>query len=117
MTEQYDELAVADPIFGQLRNCMDLAIVAALIVKEDLTRKAGFSLPMLIDSGGRRADRVPRPKQVDSKASLSKKGRNWMIASGGVQINSWAMVGKAEQSDTLSAVRGKVAIHGDRWWD
>ena len=38
------------PIFGQLRNCMELAIVAALIVKEDLPAKAGNSLPVLMDA-------------------------------------------------------------------
>jgi len=27
MTAKYDELSVADPIFGQLRNCMELAVV------------------------------------------------------------------------------------------
>ena len=30
MTAQYDELAVAVPIFGELRNCMELAIVGHL---------------------------------------------------------------------------------------
>ena len=37
MTKRYDALAQADPIFGELRNCMDLAIVSALI--------AGYQLP------------------------------------------------------------------------
>ena len=30
MTAKYGELAVAEPIFGQLQNCMDLAVVGAL---------------------------------------------------------------------------------------
>ncbi len=49
MTKKYSELAVAEPIFGQLQNCMELAIVGALIVKENLPAKAGDSLPALMD--------------------------------------------------------------------
>jgi len=102
-----------------LQNCMDLAIVAALIVQENLTAKADVRLPMLMDSSGLPAAEFNAPKQVESKATLAKKGRNWMIACGGVEINAWAIVGKAEQTDTLGAVRGKAAIQsgGDRWWD
>ena len=38
---------------------------------------------------------LPVPKQVDSKTSMLKKGRNWVIsASGGVAIRSWELVGK-----------------------
>ena len=36
MTNQFAALAVAEPIFGELRNCMELAIVGALVVKERL---------------------------------------------------------------------------------
>ena len=49
MTKKYNALAVAEPIFGQLQNCMELAIVGALIVKENLPAKTGNSLPALMD--------------------------------------------------------------------
>ncbi len=45
MTARFPSLAVADPVFGQLQGCMDLSIVAALIVKEGLAEKAGFGMP------------------------------------------------------------------------
>ena len=41
MTDRYEELARVDSVFGQLRSCMDLAVVAALMVKENLAEKAG----------------------------------------------------------------------------
>ena len=50
MTKKYADLAVADPIFGQLQNCMELAIVGALVVKERLPEKAGHSMPTLMES-------------------------------------------------------------------
>src|SRR5205085_12659256 len=42
MTEKYEELAAKDTIFGELRNCMDLAVVSALIAKHHLLEKAGL---------------------------------------------------------------------------
>jgi hypothetical protein len=41
MTAKYEELSQKEAVFGQLRNCMDLAVIAALIVKERLPEKAG----------------------------------------------------------------------------
>ena len=47
MTEHYDELSLRESAFGELRNVMDLCVVAALIAKENLLQKAGCSLPTL----------------------------------------------------------------------
>jgi hypothetical protein len=119
MTRKYDELAVADPIFGQLRNCMELAVVAALIVREDLPGKAGYSLPTLLDPTDVQVEKFPAPKQVSTQASVVKKGRNWLFsASGGVEINSWAIAGRAKESDTVAPVRTKSAAKDDNtnWW-
>lgn len=119
LTQRYDELAQAAPVFGELRNCMDLAIVAAVVVGHDLTERAQVDLPMLMGTAGVEAAEFPAPKHVQSKATVAKKGRNWMIACGGVQINAWQMVADAESSDALAGVRQDAAIAGpsDRWWD
>ena len=118
MTQKYDELAVAEPIFGQLRNCMELAIVGALVVKEQLTEKAGYSMPLLLDPAEVEIEKYFAPKQVDSKASLLKRGSNWVIsASGGVQVNSWNVADKVSQSDAPAGVRTKAAPGGNtNWW-
>ena len=119
MTDHYEELALAEPIFGQLRNCMDLAVVG---------RPAGQRGPAAegqLQPGrahGRRAvegGRVPAPQQVDTQASMVKRGTNWVIsASGGVQINSWQAVGNQQPGEQLRGVRGKVGARpGNWWWD
>lgn len=115
MTAKYDELAVAEPIFGELRNCMEVAILAALVVKEDLLGKAGNSMPGLMDGKATVAAFTPA-KQVPSLASAVKKGTNWVIsASGGVMINSWAAVQKPETGDAPADVRGKTTAPA-AWW-
>ena len=117
MTKKYDELAVAEPIFGQLQNCMELAIVGALIVKEDLPTKAGNSLTALMDQDGLKTDVYPEPKEVDSKASLLHKHGGWVISlSGGVLIPSWQIVDGAKKSEAPAAVRAKaVPAAGAKW--
>jgi hypothetical protein len=117
MTARFEELSRAEPVFGQLRNCMELAIVAALITKERLAEKAGCNLPVILDSGRVELDQFPAPQQVDSQASVVRKGRNWVIsASGGVQIPSWAVAEKAELAEAPAAVRATAAPQGDAWW-
>jgi hypothetical protein len=118
MTDRYQDLAAAEPVFGQLRNCMDLAIVGALVAKENLTGKAGCSLPLLTDQSGLEAAKFPAPKQIDSQASLIRKGK-WMIMAGGVQINPWAIVEKSESSNKVANVRAKSGPSQDAswWWD
>ena len=41
MSARYEELSAAAPVFAELRGCMDLAVVAALLTKEDLPGLAG----------------------------------------------------------------------------
>lgn len=117
MTAHYNELSVVEPIFGQLRNCMDLAIVSALIVKENLADKAGYSMPLLLDASRVETDQFAAPKQVATQVSMLKKGNTWiMSASGGVQIDSWGAVQRVEQSDAPATVRAKTAHTADNWW-
>ena len=118
MTEKYPQLAVAEPIFGELQNCMELAVVGALVAKERLAEKAGNSFPTLLESSELKFDVFNSPKQVDSKASVMKKGRNWIIsASGGVAINSWMIADKAKVDASVEPVRAKAAAkESANWW-
>ncbi len=110
MTAKYDELSKRDPIFGELRNCMDLAIVSALIFKENLAARASCDLSSLLSSDGLAVDAFPAPKQVDTQASFIKKGDNYVIsASGGVLIHSWGVADNKERSESLAPIRAKAA--------
>ena len=118
MSAKYSELAVADPIFGQLQNCMELAVVGALVVKEQLTQKANNSLPTLMESSDVKSEVFNTPTQVESKTSVLKKGRNWVISvSGGVAIHSWAIADKVQKSDAVAKIRDKTAAADKAtWW-
>ena len=116
MTAHYDELSTKDVIFGQLRNCMDLAVVAALISKENLSEKCGWSMPLLLNPD-LQVERYNAPRQVDSQASAIQKGSNWIIsASGGVQIDPRHLLEKTVPSPALGSLRAKSAATATTWW-
>ncbi len=103
-TEKFAELAREDSTFGQLRNVMDLAVVAALLSKEGLTEFSGLEMPEL--TGGVALEQYAAPRSVASQASLVKKGRNWIVSvSGGVQIFPWQVADRTEVARELASVR------------
>jgi hypothetical protein len=118
LTARYEALAAKEPIFAELRNCIDLAVVSALILKEDLISRAGCELPTLTAAKRFPVAEFNVPKQVHSKATAVKKGRNWVItASGGVMIQPWEIIQTAKASDTVAPLRSKaISSRNNAWW-
>jgi len=109
MTAKYDELSVREPIFGQLRNCMDLAVIGALIVKERLAQKADCDLSSLTDATVSPFEQFAAPKQIESQSSFVQKGSDWITStSGGVQIHSWGVADRKQETTSLAPVREKA---------
>ena len=116
MTSRYEALSAKDTIFGQLRNCMDLAVVAALIQHRNLADTCGWSMPLLLNPD-LKAERYHVPKQIDTEASTIRKGSDWIItASGGVLINPWQPLEKATTKPALADQRLKAAAPTTGWW-
>jgi hypothetical protein len=55
---------------------------------------------------------------VDSRASLVRKGRDWIISlSGGIQVDSWSVLDRPETGEELPKKRvGAKPAASDRWW-
>lgn len=119
MTEVYGELSKKDAVFGELRNVMDLCIIAALIEKEDLLGKANLQIPTIMSSESElRHDVWNAPKTVATQASFLKVGREYIItASGGVEVTSWEVASKTEVSADVKKLRDEhKAPTGKNWW-
>lgn len=116
-TERFDELAREDSTFGQLRNVMDLAVVAALLTKEGLIEHAGFVAPNLM--GEQPLDEYAAPRTVPSQASFVKAGREWVVSvSGGVQIFPWQVADQTVKADDLGDARAAMVeqVSGTAWY-
>lgn len=119
MTEHFDELATADPTFGEVRNAMDMSVVAALIDREQLLQRAGLEIPAIL--GLTEAATTPAwtvPKKVPTQCSFVQIARSWLItASGGVQLDSWSAASNIEVDPAVGKV-ADIALNrtADRWW-
>ena len=119
MTQKFDELSAAEPAFRELRNVMDLSVIAAIIKGEQLSEKVGLELPAIL--GLTDVVTTPSwtvPKSVPTQCSFVKLSRSWLVsASGGVQLDSWAVASNTETVVELASV-GSRAIErsSDRWW-
>ncbi len=122
MTERYEQLSAKNAVFGDLRNVMDMCVIAALIQKEGLMDKAGCSLPRISDSAfPLAAMKWPVPKSVATQCSFIKRDREYVVtASGGVQIDSFAAADRVQVDDTIKSIRDRsVAGRSPStfWWN
>ena len=115
-----ETLSAREPVFGGLRNVMDLCVVAALLDKHGLFKKVGLSTPTMLGKSGDGVFRsYPAPKTVGTEVSFVAIGGQTVItASGGVDINSWAVVDQTPTTADMTAVRGQaVGNTSSLWWN
>ncbi len=119
-TEKYADLSRELPILGELRNCIDLAVVGALIVKHELPARVRYGMPLLLSAADVKPASWDVPKTIASQAKSVRKGSQWVVTvSGGVQIDSWAAADKPETRGDLDKARQTAAAKDARrwWWD
>ena len=119
-TERYEELAVELPVFARLRNCMDLAVVAALVASADLPSVAGYSMPLLTDEAAVAVGSFQVPRTVESEASFVLAGRDWVVSiAGGAEMDGHAVLERVERgvSPALAPSQAATAPAGRWWWD
>lgn len=119
MTAKYEQLAEADPVFGELRNLMDMCVIAALIEKERLCEKVSCSLPMLTSNASElAAEKWNAPKRIAPEVSFLRTRKSWIVtASGGVQIESWQVASKTEVSAEVQQLRKQATPTAHTlWW-
>jgi hypothetical protein len=116
-TDKLDELAVHEPVFGELRNVMDLCVLAALIKSRNLDEVAHCDLAVLRDPkhAAPLAD-LPAPQELEPQCSFLKTASGWVVtASGGVIVDSWSVVSKTTSNDSLNSIREKVKAPKGGW--
>lgn len=118
MTRQYEALSREEAVFGQLRNLMDISVIATLVRKEQLLERAGCVLPTLVgDNNDFALQSWNPPKSVATECSFIKRGREFLItASGGVQIDAVRYASQSQVMQHVSQVRAEQPLPGDRWW-
>jgi hypothetical protein len=126
-TKKYPALAEKTPIFAQLKNVIDLSMVAAYIQQANFYSKSGWSLGAFGNEKLVPIEVYNAPTTVETAVNVVVKGASTMTPiGGGVNIQPLKAVSKERmQKDTTgqieataksaNAVRGLAA--GQWWWD
>lgn len=127
-TQHYDALSTKYPIYAEMKNIFDLAIVCSLIEKERLADQANWSITHFSPKGGYTVETSPAPKDVESIMNMRVIDRKHIIAgvSGGVSFDASKFVkdenivvdsyGLMSANRVESRVPQTIEHHG-WWWD
>ncbi|MGQ0636250.1 MAG: DUF1598 domain-containing protein [Planctomycetaceae bacterium] len=127
-TDRYAELASAVPVYAELQNMFDLAVLAALFKKERLPERIGWRMELFLDSERAALTKHAVPRQVDSLSNYKVISGKLYVAQvcGGVTIDPQQVLMQAEfqlsEDEPLRAARA-TAFPAQRpadhpwWWD
>ncbi len=118
MTERFEDLSRKEPIFRELRNLMDMSVVAAIISKEGLLEKVRIEIPAIQGLDTIATPSFNVPKWVPTQCSFARLSRSLLVTtSGGVMIDSWSVAANTATDSRLSPMVDKaMAGRSDRWW-
>lgn len=124
-TEHIPELVEKSPIFAELQNVYDLALVAALIQREQLSDRLQWPMATFLDAAALRTQPQPVPRWIDAHSVTTTRNRFLMGIVGGVSIVPGEVLSQPrgqEQAAQLAEVRAKsVNTTGSEnrmaWWD
>jgi hypothetical protein len=127
-SQHFEALAAKYPIYAELRNVFDLALIAALIVAEDLPERTGWQAVHFRDADRYHVALGPAPTDVETvinQRTVRTTGKVHTIAgvSGGVSVDSNPYVQRsAIQIDEYGVLQAEYQtaaaeqLPRDAWW-
>ncbi|REK12283.1 MAG: DUF1598 domain-containing protein [Planctomycetota bacterium] len=127
-TRHFADLAEKYPVYADLQNIFDLALVCALIQSEGLAEQVGWHLTCFGDPDQYQVDLGPAPQSVDTVINHRLIGGKHLIVgvSGGVRVEPWELVqptamtregnGELTTMHDSSGADRELPI-GAWWWD
>ena len=132
-TEHFPELAKKSPVFAEMQNLFDLAVIAALLRKESLPQRLGWEMSLFLGEADRLVGTYAVPRQVDSTSTFRRANRGMILGLvGGVTIRPDEILGRVEtpadpaqrlnglRQDALRGIGGgdgQPSTDSRWWWD
>ena len=123
-TRKYAEIARNAPVYGQLRNCVDLLVAAAFIQQNDLYGQAGWDLSVLGNEQAYPVQIYNAPERVAAAVNGVWKNRTFGTPiGGGVQIQAQQALSSenllADEEGSVQSARDGIDLKelpADKWW-
>ncbi|RMG34349.1 MAG: DUF1598 domain-containing protein [Planctomycetota bacterium] len=125
-TERFPELVRKHPPFASLQNLFDLAVIAALITREELDERVGWTPTLFLDEDRLNVARGPVPRRSPTLVNIRQVNRGTVIGllCGGVEIAPPALVqpaafrtdGKAKTLPDVRSAADPARIPKTAWW-
>ena len=118
----FKALATKYPVYAELQNVFDLALVAALIKHEQLATRVGWTMMSLLDPYVVRVGSGRAPTNVETVINHRLINRRHFVAgvSGGVSVNPVRFLAsrtfEPDSYGDIAAVHAAKAENPDSWW-
>jgi hypothetical protein len=125
-TANYPQIALRSPVYGQLKNLIDLAVAAAFMQKQDYYGAAGWKAETLGDERQYAVETFEAPKTVEPACTAIWKGNRLMTPIGGgvemeplraVQTENRLKDEKGTVKQAHESVKLDNLAKGQWWWD
>jgi hypothetical protein len=120
-TDHFVALCAKYPLYSELRNLFDLAVVSALIESHGLTKLANWKPTLFASAGGLALPRTRVPREVETVVNHRVMGRRQIVAgvSGGVLVETGSVLGSLGTMDSPTGRPRPTAppdLAEDAWW-
>ena len=124
-TKMFPKIAVASPVFGQLRTVVDLLVGAAWLRRHQAWDRVGWDGGILFDEQSLTTESYPVPMHVQTVANAIFKGEMLVVpAGGGFSINPAIALEEAnvtiDKAGDLTTQRKSIRLPENDstwWWD
>ena len=121
-TRKYAEIAARSPVFAQLRNLIDLSVVAAFLQEHDAYGRVGWNAAGLRDEKKLAIERFNAPEKVEPAINaVWRQNRLLTPIGGGVMVQPRMALDPAnvlpdEHGEVGKAYGTAATLPADRWW-
>ncbi len=121
-TKKYADIAARNPVYAQLRNMIDLAVVAAYLQEHDAYGRTQFGAEKLREESAYPIERYPVPTEVETAINaVWRQNRLLTPIGGGVTLQPRIALESPnllmDEQGTVAKARGdKLTVPAGRWW-
>lgn len=117
-TEHFAQIADKYPLYGELQNIFDLALVLALVEREQLVSRSGWQPALFEDAASLRLPRMAVPQEVETVINHRVIKKKHIVAgiSGGVWVDAPQQL-KLETNEKVAVGLKEDAPSEQWWWD